>query len=132
MSWTIINKEAKLALLLKYILYMYYLVYFKKDLLKIQTLFDFDYVFNAITIAYAKKLGFQICKTNVEAQKIVSFSLIIYKIVITRFQVLDQLARACFYQKIFLLSNINKNIILKLIFLTLNNANILFTNQKFI
>lgn len=45
-------------LLLKYILYTYYLMHFKKDWTKTPTLINFGNEVNTITLTYAKKLDF--------------------------------------------------------------------------
>lgn len=54
--------------------YIYYLLYFTN---KVQALLDLDSKVNAMMPVYSSKLGFQICHTNVRAEKIDSF---IYKI----------------------------------------------------
>lgn len=46
------------TMLLKYVLYIYYLIWFKKNQTKTQTLIDFSNNVNAITLVYLKKLGF--------------------------------------------------------------------------
>lgn len=52
--------------------------------------------------------------------------------IIARFQVLDKFNSTYFFQKTFLLTNTNINIILEIFFLTLSNTNIVFANKKLI
>lgn len=77
MSMTETSKKA-----LKYILYIYYLVQFWKNLSKIKTLIDLGSEVNTISPAYVKKLGFRMQKTNVDAQKIDKSCLNIFEILI--------------------------------------------------
>lgn len=54
-------------IILDKVLYIYYSHHFEIDINKIYILLDFDSGINAITLAYAFKLGFKIYCTNVEA-----------------------------------------------------------------
>lgn len=63
---------------------------------------------------------------NIQAQKIDSFNLTTYKMVSIRFYIADIFRKAYFFKNIFLLINISIDIILKILFLILINANILF------
>lgn len=49
---------------------IHYLIWFQKDKSSIQALIDSGSKFNAMLPTYVKKLGLQIRKTNVGAQKI--------------------------------------------------------------
>ena len=53
--------------------------------------------FNAMSIAYAKRLGLKSRKTNVEAQKIDGSTLETFKMVIADFQVEDKGGRPRFF-----------------------------------
>ena len=77
-----------------------------------------------MTPDYAKQLGFWIWKTNINAQKIDSSSLEIYRIVIAIFQIMDKLGRAWFFQGIFLLTDTTIKLVLGMFFLIFNNINI--------
>lgn len=80
MSITQANKKAEIMVLaltinnsilpLKNILYIYHLVFFKKNQAKVQTLLDSSNQVNNIILAYISKLKLKICFTNVKAQKI--------------------------------------------------------------
>ena len=80
--------------------------------------------------AYAKQLGFRIRKTDVEAQKIDGSLLRTFEMVIANFQVEDKLGRIWFFQKSFLLANINRGVVLEMLFLTLRNADIWFIKKE--
>lgn len=73
------------TLLLERILYIYYLVLFKKGQTNIKALINFNNEVNIMTSTYTKKLDFQMQKTNVGAQKIDRSSLVTYKMVIAEF-----------------------------------------------
>lgn len=61
---------AKNSLLLECASYIYYLLYFKKDQAKVQTILDFDTKVNALISAYVASLSPKIRLTNIGAQKI--------------------------------------------------------------
>lgn len=71
---------------LKFILYIHYLIQFKKNnKVKILTLIDSASEINAVTSAYATKLGLKIWFTHVKAQKIDSFLYKTYNMVLAGF-----------------------------------------------
>ena len=82
---------------LKCVPYVYCPVQFWKDSSKTKALIDSESEINAISPAYAKKLGFQIRKTDVGAQKIDRSSLNTFGMVIAGFQIQDKLGRAKFF-----------------------------------
>lgn len=67
---------------------------------------------NAITPAYATKLGLTVQKTDVGAQKINELSLATYRMVIAAFQVPYKLGRARFLQESFLVANTIMEVVL--------------------
>lgn len=67
--------------LLKYIPCFYYLVQFKKNLVKFQTLLNFSNKVNAIIPAYAVKLSLKILLMNIKDPKINSSTLKIFEMV---------------------------------------------------
>lgn len=79
-----------------------------------------------MTLAYTIKLGFSNRKTSVGAQKIDSLLLETYCIVSASFSLLDDLERVWFFEKTFLLVNTSMKVVLKMLFLSLRNANIEF------
>ena len=52
---------------LEQVLCIYYLLRFQKDIISIRALIDQDNKINAITLAYATKIGFKVCHINIEA-----------------------------------------------------------------
>ena len=83
-----------------------------------------------MTLAYAKKLGLQTQKTNVGAQKIDGSLLGTYGMVIAAFQVKDKLGRVRFFQETFLLVNTSIEVVLRMPFVTLSNADIQFAEKE--
>ena len=76
---------------------IHYPVQFRKDKgVTISTLINSGSEVNAMTLAYAKKLGLQTWKTDVKDQKIDGSLLQTYKMVIATFQVKDKLSKVRF------------------------------------
>ena len=82
---------------------------------------------NAISPAYAKKLGFKTRKTNVRAQKINGSALETFGMVIADFQLEDKGGRPRFFQETFLVTDTKFEVILGISFLKLSNADVLFS-----
>lgn len=61
------------TLLLKQVLYIQYLVQFKKNQSKVQALLDSGNKVNTMTLAYATSLDFKICSIGIKAKKSNSF-----------------------------------------------------------
>lgn len=101
---------------------IYYPFWFKRD--KIKTLINSSSKVNTMALEYTTKLLLEICYTNIRAQKIDDFNLKKLKIVLANFQVENQLERAYFFQKIFFLTDISVEIVLRMFFLIFSNANI--------
>ena len=124
------SKEAQKVILAR-MLFIHYPVQFRKDKrATIQILIDLGSKVNVITLAYAKQLGLQVRKIDVEAQKIDGSLLQTFGMVIIGFQVEDKLGKAWFFQKSFLLAEISIEVGLRMLFLTFNNANIQFAKKK--
>ena len=79
---------------------------------------------NAMTLAYVAKLGLQVQKTNIGAQKIDGSTLNIFGMVLANFQVKDRFGKVRFFQETFLLADISAEVVLGIPFLTFSNANI--------
>lgn len=77
-----------------------------------------------MTLKYVIKLGLKICSTNVRAQKIDSFALKTFRMILTSFEVEDKLGWARFFQETFLFTNINLEMVLSIFFFTFSNRNI--------
>ena len=78
---------------------------------------------------YARKLEFKIRRTNVGAQKIDSSALETFEIVIADFQVEDKASRLRFFQKTFLVANTKFEVILRMLFLKISNADVSFGEE---
>ena len=75
---------------------------------------------------FTHQLGFKICKTNIEAQKIDSIIPKTYGIIVSIFSVLDKDSKERFFKKSFLLANVKLDIVFEILFLIMSNANINF------
>ena len=83
-----------------------------------------------MTSTYATHLGLKVRVTNVGMQKIDRSSLIIYSMVIAALQVVNKLGLSQFFQKTFLLANINIEVVLGMPFLISSNGDVQFTEKK--
>ena len=119
------------ALVLERVPYIYYLVQFKKDAhgTQVQALIDSDSEVNAITPAYALKLGLQVHHTNIKAQKIDGSTLKTFGMVLASFQMEDKLGRIWFFQEMFLLADITAEVVLNMPFLTFSNVDVQFVEK---
>ena len=81
---------------------------------------------NAMSPAYAKKLGLKTRKTNVGAQKIDGSALETFGMMIADFQVEDKGGRPRFFQETFLVADTKFEMILEMLFLKISNANVAF------
>ena len=75
---------------------------------------------------FVQKLGFKVWKTNIKAQKIDGSILKIFIMVIADLQVEDKISRSKFFQKIFLVADTKFEVILRMFFLKLSNADMSF------
>lgn len=80
--------------------------------------------------SFIKKLSFCIYKTNVSAQNNRGSKLDTFGIVITFFLVNDKDEKFYFFEEVFLLVNINMTISLEMLFLTLSDVKINFTDWE--
>lgn len=94
---------------------------------EILTLINPKIKLNVMNLAYTDKRDLKVRKIKVNAQKIDNFSPEFYDIVIAAFQILDKLDYLQFFQKTFLLTIINMEIILDMPFFIFNNINVPFT-----
>ena len=77
-----------------------------------------------MALAYVSKLGLKVHSTDVRAQKIDGSTLKTFGMILASFQVKDKLGKARFFQKSFLLADISAKVVLGMLFLTFNNANV--------
>ncbi len=83
-----------------------------------------------MTPAYTVKLGLTIQKTSIGAQKIDGLSLETYSMTSASFSLQDSLGRVWFFEETFLLADTSIKVVLGMLFLALNNANILFGTEE--
>ena len=126
------TKASKEDVVLDHVPCIYYPVCFRKDQDKVLALIDSGSEVNAMTFAYASKLGLTVRLTNVGAQKVDGSTLETFGMVLASFQVEDKLGRARFFQETFLVANTNIKVILEMLFLVFNNANVSFVQKKLI
>ena len=110
--------------------YIYYPLCFWKDNAGVRALVDSGSEVNAMTPDYTAKLGLQVRKTDIEAQKTDGSTLETFGIVLADFQVEDKLGRARFFQETFLLADISAEVVLDMPFLTLSNADVQFVEKE--
>ena len=108
------------------VFYIHYPVWFQEDQEQVRALIDSGSEVNAMSSAYAKKLGPKTWKINVGVQKIDGSTLETFRIVIADFQVEDKGDRPKFFQKTFLVANIKFEVVLGMLFLKISNADIAF------
>ena len=97
-----------------------------------RALIDLGSKVNAIHPAYTTKLGLCTRKIDVNVQKINESHLDIFEIVIADCSVQDKLERVQFFWNTFLLANIGLKVVLEMLFLTFNRANIRFAEREFV
>ena len=106
------SEEAQEVIILDRVPYIYYPMQFWKDKgATIWVLIDLGSEVNAMTLAYAIKLGHQVWRTDVGAQKIDSSLLRTFGMVIAGFQVKDKLGRAWFFKESFLFAETSMEVV---------------------
>ena len=103
---------------------IHYPVQFQEE--QVRVLLDSGSKVNAMSPAYAKRLGLKTRKTNVGAQKIDGSALETFGMVIADFQVEDKSGRPRFFQETFLVADTRFEVILGMPFLKISNANVAF------
>ncbi len=91
-----------------------------------EALLDSISVVNIMSQAFTHQLGLKIRKTNVEAQKIDGTTLKTYEMVVFTFSILDKDCRGRFFEKSFLLADVKLNVVVEMLFLIMNNADVDF------
>lgn len=83
-----------------------------------------------MTPAYVAKLSLITQKTSIRTQKINSLLLETYSMTLSRFSFQDSLGRVQLFEKTFLLADTNIEVILRMLFLCLGNADVEFTKSR--
>ncbi len=90
----------------------------------IEALIDSGSEVNAMTPAFAAKLGLSTRPTGVGAQKIDSSPLATYGMVVAAFSLQDSLGKVLFFEETFLLADTSMKMVLGMPFLALSNTDI--------
>ena len=122
------NKEDEVTL--ERVPYVHYSLHFRKNIVDVRALIDSGSEVNAMTLAYASKLGLRVRHTDVGAQKIDGSTLQTFGMVLANFQVEDKLGRTRFFQETFLLADISAEVVLGMPFLTFSNADVQFVEKE--
>ena len=109
---------------------IHYPIHFRKDSAGAGALLDLRSEVNAMTLAFASKLGLKVCPTNVGAQKIDGSTLQTFEMVLASFQVEDKLGWARIFEESFLLADVTMEVVLGMPFLTLSNADVSFSERE--
>ncbi len=91
-----------------------------------ETLPDLGSEVNTMSQVFASQIGLKIQKTIIEAQKIDGTTLEIYEMVVSTFSMSNKDGRERFFEKNFLLTDVKPNIVLRMAFQTMSNADIDF------
>ena len=113
-----------------WISYIWYPITFRKKFVPMLALLDSGSKVNAIHSTFTKELGLSIRLIDVGSQKINSITLNTFEIVVIIFSVMDKANWVKFFEETFLLANVSLEIVLKMLFLTLNGADIDFLGWK--
>ena len=97
---------------------------------QVQVLIDSRSEINAIHLTFAKQLGLPIRPIDVRAQKIDSITLDTYGIVVAVFSVEDKANQVRFFEETFLVANISPEVVLGILSLILNGADIDFSGRE--
>ena len=112
--------------ILERILYIHYLVQFKRDTTRVQALINSRSEVNAIHPIFAKQLSLPVQPIDVWVQKIDGITLDTDEMVIAAFFVVDKANRVRFFEETFLMANISPERVFGMPYLTLSNANVDF------
>ena len=113
---------------------IYYPVWFQEDQgqegqEQVRALLDSGSKVNAMSPAYAKRLGLKTRKTNVGAQKIDGSTIKTFGMVIADFQVEKKGGRPRFFQETFFVTDTKFDVVLEMPCLKISNAYIIFGEE---
>ena len=115
---------------LERVLYIHYLIQFKKDRTQVQALVDLGSEVNTIHPSFAKQLDLSIRSTDVGAQKIDSTMQDTHEIVVAAFSVVEKANQIRFFQETFLVANVSPEIVFGMSFFILSGADIDFSGWE--
>ena len=105
---------------------IHYQVRFQEGQEQVKALLNSGSEVNAMSPAYIERLDFKTRKTNVGAQKIDGSALETFGMMIADFQVEDKGGRPRFFQEIFLVADTKFEVVLRMLFLKISNADVAF------
>ena len=129
---TLMTGAREKALILERVPCIHYPIQSKKNANKtqVQALINSQSKVNSIHPNFTKQLGFPNRPTNVGAQKIDGNTLDTYRMVVATFSVTDKANQVRFFEKTFLVANISLEVVLGILFLTLNSADVDFLDWE--
>ena len=98
---------------------------------EVRALIDSGNEVNAMTPAFAARLGLSVRPTGIGAQKIDGSALRTYGMAIAGFSIQDKSGKARFFEETILLADMSMELVLGMPFLALNNADIQFDTKSF-
>lgn len=120
------NKYTELISELQLVLCIYYLVQFKEK--SVQAFIDLSNKVNVMSPIFAKKPSLWVSRTEFGIQKIYDPTFKIFEIIIVSFSIDNKVGNLRFFEKTFLITDINIDMVLEMLFLTISNTN--FLEQK--
>ena len=139
---TLVTEDSEEAILvstkkLERVTYIQYLIVFlggvtqdSSVLNPILALFDSSSEDNAMHPAFAKRLDLVMQTTNVSAKKINGTTFKTYEMVVAVFSMTNQANKVRFFEKTFLVANVSLDVVFKMSFLILNDADVDFLKKK--
>ena len=85
---------------------------------------------SAMHPAFAERLGLVVQTTNIGAQKIDGTTLETYGMVVAAFLVTDQANKVRFFKETFLVANVSPDVVIGMLFFTLNSVDIDFPKKE--
>ena len=98
---------------------------------EVRALIDSGSKVNAMTPAFAARLGVSVRSTSIGAQKIDGSALKTYGIAIAGFSIQDKSGKARFFEETFFLADTSMEVVLGMPFRALSNADIQFDTESF-
>ena len=110
---------------LEYVSYIHYPIRFKKnkDKIQLEALIDSKSEVNIIHLSFAKRLGLSIRLIDIGTQKIDGTTLDTHGMVVAACSVMNKANQVRFFEKTFIVANVNPKVVLRIPFLTLSDAN---------
>lgn len=112
------------------VLYIWYLITFRKKSVLILALFNLGNEVNVIYPTFARELGLPIKLIDVRAQKIDSTTLDTSGMIVSAFPLIDKANWVRLFEETFLMANISLEVVFKMLFPTLSGIDIDFSGRE--